>query len=210
MRRRLAGKEGEVMVEELLGGGGPPRPPRRKMDNQAGPYIYHGTDSETLLAIQAEGMHTKESMEMSTDREPIKRLWFARNATLANGFAGRRIEYYSERLRQRAMRAAGIDKEQMDFTPEDEEKYMEIARRLSAERRHIKEVIVRIHMDNIPEDCDVDEPEGETSYLGPEGRVTEMTRPYVILDNCEVPPSVIELCRITEITERPTDDPDDR
>lgn len=190
--------------------GGTPPPPRRKVDFQAGPYIYHGTDSETFLAIQAEGMHTKESMEMSTDTEPIKRLWFGRNATLAEGFAGRRIRSYTERLIQREMRAAGIDKGVEEYTNEDEEKYIEIARRVSEERQNITEVVVRIHMDNIPEDCDVDEPEHQVSYLGPEGPVTEMMRQYVILDNCEVPPSVIEVCRLTELTGRPPGDPDDK
>lgn len=59
--------------------------------DQPDPYLYHGTDNETVKTIQREGMNTGESMEMSTYTEPRKRLWFGLNADTANSFAGRRI-----------------------------------------------------------------------------------------------------------------------
>ena len=59
--------------------------------DQPDPYLYHGTDNETIKVIQREGMNTGEGMEMSTYTEPTKRLWFGLNADTSNGFAGRRI-----------------------------------------------------------------------------------------------------------------------
>jgi hypothetical protein len=59
--------------------------------DQPDPYLYHGTDNETIKVIQREGMNTGEGMEMSTLTEPTKRLWFGLNADTAHSFAHRRI-----------------------------------------------------------------------------------------------------------------------
>jgi len=181
------------MLEGLLG---LPPPEFHPMDEEEGPYIYHGTDSESAKSTQREGMNTGPSMEMSTDREPFKRLWFARNVRQASGFAGRRIDSYTDRLINRERAERGVLKPRDEMTPQDEEVYIEAGGRIGKEREHIYQVVFRLHKDNIPEDCDIDEPEGMLRELTPEGGVERMAKPYVILDNCEIPASLMDVCNL--------------
>jgi len=168
------------------------------MDWQEGPYIYHGTDSESTKSIQREGMNTGPSMDLSTDTEPFKRLWFARNVDHAQGFAGRRIHAYTGRLANRELRERGVLKPRDEMTPQDEEVYWETRGRIDKEREHIYEIVLRLRTENIPEDCDIDEPEFQVGELTPEGPVERMAKPYVILDNCEIPPTLLEVCNLGE------------
>ena len=183
-------------IERMLFGRPDPKT-WKPMDWQEGPYIYHGTDSESAKSIQREGMNTGPSMDLSTNTEPFKRLWFATNSGQSWGFAGRRISHYTSRLVDRELKEREVPVEIGDqMTPEDEEVYMEVRGRILKERENIYPVLFRLHKDSIPEDCDIDEPEGEISELTPEGVVTRMSKPYVILDNCEIPPSLLEVCGI--------------
>jgi hypothetical protein len=169
----------------------------KPMDWQEGPYLYHGTDSESAKSIQREGMNTGPSMVLTTDTEPAKRLWFAKNSKQSWGFAGRRISHYTTRLVDQEMRRRGIDKDEYDtWTAEEEVTYMRVLDGVLKERADIYPVLFRIREDSIPEDCDVDEPEIEMGELTPEGPKTNIRKPYVILDNCEIPPSLLEVCGI--------------
>ena len=161
----------------------------RPFDEQVGPYLYHGTDSRTLKLIQAEGMHTGESVKMGWLREPKKRLWFAKNANNSSGFAGRRITGIKnvlqfEEMARRFQKPILEPDVRSEFYPwelsdKEEEVFHEIGAELDVDYADVRKIILRMKEDDIPDDCDREDSE---------------TRQYVILDNCEIPPEALEVC----------------
>ena len=185
------------------------RRPAHEVDplTQIGNYLYHGTDSETAKVIQREGMNTGESMEMSTHREPRKRLWFGLNPDLAHSFGDRRIYSLAEKeMWKRMVEKFGTDfgRDGQNINPLEwegppgtpmpfEEFQTEEAINYYADwdetrfegeidiwDRHV--VVLRVKESNIPKDCIRDE------YRLREG--------FIVQDDCTIPPELFEVCSL--------------
>jgi hypothetical protein len=175
-------------------------------NQQVGPYIYHGTDSEALKSIQREGMHTREAVEMTSESEPMKRLWFGKNASVAQKFAGRRVSLRQNVLdRQEQLDRYG--KVISDYPPprDPTPEMMEYILTLHDKPPYARQVVIRMKEAEIPEDCDQDRPWTESYSLGED----ESGYNLVILDKCEIPPEKFEVCEIPEAVIQTDLNPDD-